>query len=187
MKKISIDVKASGKEEMKKVRKYLRSEGYSVRERKTEIIVDINFLSNNYPENIIRAHDFEYYENVEGCETLTLPQDWNKLIEYTKKEETKPKTNPYFINVSEQTKEAIKKLSLSMYKLQVEKLKKDNKALEETLNKVEKENSTLNATNNTLLEIHKEYLEGDNSGIIKRLREKLNKAEAKLKEIKSIL
>jgi hypothetical protein len=71
----AIDVIASGKDEMKKVRKYLRTK-FKVGKRSDENI-PLNYLGTS-----ANGIDFEYYEETYR-EILTLPRDWDKLVEYT--------------------------------------------------------------------------------------------------------
>jgi hypothetical protein len=78
--KFSIDLKASAKGERKKVVKYLRAKGFSVIKRKDETAKFFDYLSNGlkYP---CSDNDFEYNITMSKGELLTLPRDWDKLVE----------------------------------------------------------------------------------------------------------
>lgn len=98
MKKFSIDLKASGKGERKKAVKYLRDHGASVCPRKDNPKEKgkRNYLLNSHPEFVGNklTYDFHYYTGSASTnwDSLTLPRDWNKLVEIVegeKKEEFK--------------------------------------------------------------------------------------------------
>ena len=76
MKNFSIDVKASGKEEMKKVRKYLRGLGYDVAKRQDNLYPECN------QKYLLFYNDrFDYFDLQINELIITLPQDWDKLVE----------------------------------------------------------------------------------------------------------
>jgi len=82
--KFAIDVKTSGKKWTKEAIRHLKKMGFEVIKRKEDItpIQFQNYLKHN-------SDRFEYYKTIftPEIDILTLPQDWNKLIEYTKKED----------------------------------------------------------------------------------------------------
>jgi hypothetical protein len=86
MKKFSIDLKASAKGERKKVVKYLRAKGFSVTRKRDAPIEstsgELNYLCSYTVKPRHQNNDFNYYKGNSGSRvTLTLPQDWSKLID----------------------------------------------------------------------------------------------------------
>lgn len=95
MKAFSIDLKNSAKGERKKAVKYLRGLGYKVQKKKNNRVIR-SYLSNYFD---VKANDsFKYFYQASPKEKiLTLPQDWDKLIEYTKKELVPDKNSKFEI------------------------------------------------------------------------------------------
>ncbi len=86
MEKFSIDLRSSAKGERKKAVRYLREKGFEVKKR-SECNYS-NYLSNN--DNLGLCSEFMYYHATLNDETiLTLPSDWDKLVEIVEGKEFK--------------------------------------------------------------------------------------------------
>ena len=89
MKEFSIDLVNSEKGERKKAVKYLREQGYSVQRRRDKRGFGIEYLSNNG----VSGFNFQYFSITGSKEKLlSLPHDWDKLVEYTQKKPLEIKT-----------------------------------------------------------------------------------------------
>jgi hypothetical protein len=94
MKEFSIDLRNSEKGERKKAVKYLREQGYIVQKKKDSKHTKDFLLSTGYLKSkndfCKTSCDFVYFNGntrirmTSDFDILTLPKDWDKLIEYTK-------------------------------------------------------------------------------------------------------